>query len=53
MLHSELDLAGVDPIDDRAAKANLPPIDSLSVWPLISGQNSSSPRMDIPISNNN
>ena len=44
-------LAGVDPTDDRAAKANLPPIDSLNVWPLISGQNSTSPRVDIPISN--
>ena len=43
-------LAGVDPTDDRAAKANLPPIDSLNMWPLISGQNSTSPRTDIPIS---
>lgn len=45
-------LAGVDPTDKRAAKANLPPIDSLNVWPLISGQNSTSPRTDIPISYN-
>ena len=44
-------LAGVDPTDDRAAKAKLPPIDSLNMWPLISGQNSTSPRVDIPISN--
>ena len=44
-------LAGVDPTDSRAAKANLPPIDSLNMWPLISGQNSTSPRTDIPISN--
>ena len=44
-------LAGVDPTDYRAAKANLPPIDSLNVWPLISGENSTSPRVDIPISN--
>ena len=44
-------LAGVDPKDERATKANLPPIDSLNVWPLISGQNSTSPRVDIPISN--
>ena len=43
-------LAGVDPTDKQAAKANLPPIDSLNVWPLISGQNSTSPRVDIPIS---
>ena len=44
-------LAGVDPTDHRAANANLPPIDSLNMWPLISGQNSTSPRVDIPISN--
>ena len=44
-------LAGVDPTDERAAIANLPPIDSLNMWPLISGQNSISPRTDIPISN--
>ena len=43
-------LAGVDPMDKQAAKANLPPIDSLNMWPLISGQNSTSPRIDIPIS---
>ena len=43
-------LAGVDPTDTPAAKANLPPIDSLNMWPLISGQNSTSPRVDIPIS---
>ena len=43
-------LAGVDPTDEKAAKAKLPPIDSLDVWPLISGQNSTSPRTDIPTS---
>ena len=43
-------LAGVDPTDEQGAKANLPPIDSLNMWPLISGQNSTSPRTDIPIS---
>ena len=42
-------LAGVDPTDEKAAKAKLPPIDSLNVWPLISGQNSTSPRVDIPV----
>ena len=45
-------LAGVDPTDEKAAKANLPPIDSLNMWPLISGQNSTSPRVDIPVTNN-
>ena len=29
-------LAGVDPTDKQAAKAKLPPIDSLNMWPLIS-----------------
>ena len=42
-------LAGVDPTDKAAAKANLPPIDSLNMWPLISGANSTSPRTDIPV----
>ena len=44
-------LAGVDPKDEQAAKVNLPPIDSLNVWPLISGQNTTSPRVDIPLTN--
>ena len=43
-------IAGVDPTDERAAKAKLPPIDSMNMWPLISGQNSTSPRVDIPLS---
>ena len=41
-------LAGVDPTDERAAEAKLPPIDSLNMWPMISGQNATSPRVDIP-----
>ena len=45
-------LAGVDPTDDVAASAGLPSIDSLDMWPLISGQTSTSPRTDIPISMN-
>ena len=44
-------LAGVDPTDEKAAKAKLPPIDSMDMWPLISGENSTSPRTDIPASN--
>ena len=44
-------LAGVNPTDERAAKANLPPIDSLNMWPFISGQTATSPRVDVPISN--
>ena len=42
-------LAGVDPTDEKAIKAHLPPIDSMNMWPLISGQNSTSPRVDIPV----
>ena len=42
-------LAGVDPTDKQAEKANLPPIDSFNMWPLISGQNLTSPRVDIPL----
>ena len=45
-------LAGVDPTDEAAAKAKLPPIDSMNMWPLISGTNSTSPRSDIPASHN-
>ena len=42
-------LAGVDPTDDRATKAKLPPIDSLNVWPLLLGQNSILICVDIPL----
>ena len=43
-------LAGVDPTDHKAEAAGLPPIDSLNLWPLLSGQNSTSPRVEIPVS---
>ncbi|EDQ88865.1 uncharacterized protein MONBRDRAFT_32685 [Monosiga brevicollis MX1] len=42
-------LAGVDPTDHRAAQHNLPPIDSLNIWPLLSGANVSSPRQTLLI----
>lgn len=45
-------LAGVNATDEKAAKANLPPVESKNIWPLISGQNTTSPRVDIPISHN-
>ena len=45
-------LVGVDPTDEKAAKAKLPPIDSLNMWPLISGQSNTSPRTDIPLTYN-
>jgi arylsulfatase A-like enzyme len=43
-------LAGVDPTDALAAAAGLPPVDSLDVWPLISGANLTSPRNELPVS---
>ena len=43
-------LAGVDPTDERAARANLPPVDSINMWPLISGESATSPRIDVPVS---
>ena len=47
-------LVGVDPTDARAAAAQppLPPIDSLDVWPLLSGANATSPRDAWPIAAN-
>merc|ERR1712066_127129 len=42
-------LAGVDPTDKKAAAAGLPPHDSHNLWPLLSGQNSTSPRFELPI----
>lgn len=36
--------------DARAAAAGLPPMDSLNMWPLLSGENATSPRVEIPIS---
>lgn len=44
-------MVGVDPYDERAAASGLPPVDGLNMWPLISGQNSTSPRVELPISN--
>ena len=44
-----LTLVGLDPTDARAAKAGLPPIDSLDMWPMISGVNSTSPRYELAV----
>ena len=44
-------LAGMDLTDTKAAQHNLPPVDSMDMWPLISGQKTTSPCVDIPISN--
>jgi len=40
-------IAGVDPTDHRAALANLPPIDSINIWPYLTGQMATSPRTEI------
>jgi arylsulfatase B len=42
-------LAGVDPTDEVAAAAGLPPVESVNVWPLVSGANGTSPRSEIPV----
>lgn len=42
-------LAGVDPTDTLAAASGLPPIDSLDMWPFLSGKTQQSPRDSIPI----
>lgn len=36
--------------DPTAAAAGLPPMDSLDVWPLLAGINTTSPRTEIPVS---
>lgn len=40
-------LAGADPTDHRAAAAGLPAIDSLNLWPYLSGAEPTSPRTEI------
>lgn len=45
-------LVNQDPTDHRAAQWGLPPIDSLNMWPLLSGENNTSPRNEIPVSPN-
>jgi len=42
-------LAGVDPTDHKAAAAGLPPHDSHNLWPLLSGQSTTSPRSELAI----
>ena len=42
-------LAGVDPTDHAAAAAGLPPVDSINLWPLLSGANTTAPRDVLPL----
>eukprot|EP01084_Bolivina_argentea_P160625 279688_1 len=42
---------GVDPFDQKAAKHGLPPVEGYNVWPLIIGENETSPRILLPIDN--
>jgi arylsulfatase B len=43
-------LAGVDPHDERAASAGLPAVDSINMWPLLSGARGARGRSEIHIS---
>ena len=45
-------LAGQDPTDHRAAASGLPPIDSMNVWPFLSGQVATSPRTEFAADTN-
>ena len=42
-------LAGVDPTDNLAAAAGLPPVDGVNLWPWIIGEVASSPRIEVPL----
>lgn len=43
-------IAGVQDItDERAAKSQLPPVDSVNQWPLLSGQTAEAPRVELPL----
>jgi len=43
---------GLNTTDARAAAAGLPPVDSLDLWPVLSGANATSPRREFAISPN-
>jgi arylsulfatase A-like enzyme len=45
-------LAGVSPFDDEGAASGLPPVDSVDVWPMVSGTNMTSPRETILVNEN-
>jgi hypothetical protein len=41
----------VDPKDEAALAAGLPPVDGVDLWPMLSGANTTSPRAVVPLSN--
>lgn len=43
-------MAGCDAFDEKAAKYNLPPVDSINMYPLIMGECTSSPRAELVFS---
>lgn len=45
-------IAGIDPTDTWAANSGLPPIDSIDMWPYLSGQIAESPRHSFLLSDN-
>jgi hypothetical protein len=42
-------LAGIDPTDERAAAAGLPPIDGVDQWPFLSGATTTPPRVEVAV----
>lgn len=44
-------ILGIDPTDESAMEAGLPPVDGLNMWPLISGSNLTSPRTELIVDN--
>jgi len=43
----------VDPTDEAAARAKLPPIDSFNLWPYLSGATDTSPRTEVALGDHN
>ena len=43
------EMVGVDPFDSKGKEYGLPPVDGLNIWPLISGENNTSPRTQLPV----
>ena len=46
-------IVGIDPTDKRAENEDLPPIDSINMWPYLIGDESVSPRNEIFLSSGN